>query len=73
MAAVTAATGWRESEGRRSHAFVWAASRGQKRCAPVRRRRVPAPPEEAKGTPLLALLLAMAMFVLVVDASLMNV
>lgn len=33
----------------------------------------PAAPEEAKGSPLLALLLAMAMFVLVVDTSLMNV
>ena len=33
----------------------------------------PSPPQEATGSPRLAILLAMAMFVLVVDTSLMNV
>ena len=42
-------------------------------CAPVTENAPASPPEEATGNPRLAILLAMAMFVLVVDTSLMNV
>src|SRR3982751_935552 len=47
--------------------------RGSGRRAPMTEATGTSPPEQGTGNPRLALLLAMAMFVLVVDTSLMNV